>query len=130
MRRVLSILIAGCLFLPLQSCSHGGKVDVYYPLSGDTLGVFVMASIYLLPLAAAFFNKKHEQIAISLGMFTCLVGLYFVTYTATLWATHLLVGWYVYTASSLAYIVTSGLELRWLLWANRSFQRTPSAPLN
>jgi hypothetical protein len=123
MRKIFAIVIALCLLLPLQSCTHHGQTDVYYPLSGDLSGKLVMAAVYLLPLVA-FIRVKYRAIAILVGISACLAGLYFVTYTATLWASNLLVGWYTYSVASIAYLVASAFELRRVVAANYALKRT------
>ena len=121
MRKFFAIVIALCLLLPLQSCAHHGQVQVFYPLSGDLPGKLVMAAIYLLPLVA-FLRVKYRVVQILVGISACLAGLYFVTYTATIWAGSLLVGWYTYSVASIAYVVASAFELgvRWRLTSQSS----------
>ncbi|GLQ97285.1 hypothetical protein [Dyella mobilis] len=111
MRKISAIIIALCLLLPLQSCTYHGQTEILYPLSGDLPGNLAMAAIYLLPLTA-FLRIKYRISAILTGAGACLAGLYFVTFTAPSWATNLLVGWYAYSVSSLAYLVASALEFR------------------
>ena len=125
MRKISAIIIVLCLFLPLRSCTYHGQTVVSYPLSGDLLGDLFMAAIYLLPLVA-FLRVKYRIVAILVGIAACLAGLYFVTYTATIWVTQLLVGWYVYSAASLGYLVASAFELRRAMVANKSFKADAS----
>jgi hypothetical protein len=125
MRKISVIIIALCLLLPLQSCTYHGQTEVSYPLSGDLLGNLFIAAIYLLPLVA-FLRVKYRVATIFAGITACLAGLYFVTYTTAILATNLLIGWYVYLAASLAYLVASALELRRVVAANKSFKADAS----
>jgi len=117
MRKISAIVIVLCLLLPLQSCTYHGRTEVSYPLSGDLTENLIMASIYLLPLIA-FLRVKYRVSTILVGIAACLAGLYFVTFAAAIWATKLLVGWYLYSASSFVYVVTSVVEL-WRVIATR-----------
>jgi hypothetical protein len=98
---------------------------VFYPLSGDFYGNAFMLAIYLLPLVALL-RVKYRIAAILVGISACLAGLYFVTYASTIWAANLLVGWYVYSAASLVYLVASAFELRRAVAANKSFKADAS----
>lgn len=125
MRKISAIAIVLCLLFPLQSCSYRGQTEVFYPLSGDFLDKLFIVAIYVLPLMA-FLRIKYRITAILVGITACLAGLYFVTYTSTIWATNLLVGWYVYTVSSIVYLVASALELGRAVAANNSFKEDAS----
>jgi flagellar biosynthesis protein FliP len=123
MRKLSALLIAISLFLPLQSCTTDGKTNVSYPLSGDATTVALMAVIYLLPLIV-FFLPKYPRVSISIGSLACAAGLYFVTFASSILATRLLAGWYIYSASSIAYIVVSLTEFGRILAANQLLKRT------
>jgi hypothetical protein len=125
MRKISAIIIALCLLLPLQSCTYHGQTEVSYPLSGDLLGNFAMAAIYFLPLVV-FVRIKFRVSAILVGITACLAGLYFVTFTAAIWATNLLVGWYVYSAGSLTYLIASAFELRQVIAVKKSLKANVS----
>jgi hypothetical protein len=125
MRQLSAIAVALCLLLPLQSCSYHGQTEVFYPLSGDFYGNAFMLAIYLLPLVGLL-RVKYRIAAILVGISACLAGLYFVTYASTIWAANLLVGWYVYSAASLVYLVASAFELRRAVAANKSFKADAS----
>ncbi len=133
MRRVIAVLIAISLFLPLQSCSgHDGNLSTFYPLSGDLGGMLAVAAIYLLPLLA-FVRTKLKLLASLLGISACIAGLYFVSYTATQWASQLLVGWYTYTVAATGYLFASCIYLHRMYAANKRFKslardRLKSAP--
>jgi hypothetical protein len=125
MRKISAIIIALCLLLPLQSCTYHGQTEVSYPLSGDLFGNIVIAAIYLLPLVA-FLRVKYRATTILVGIAACLAGLYFVTYTAAIWATNLLVGWYIYSAGSLTHLAASVLELWRVIVPNKSLKEVIS----
>jgi hypothetical protein len=126
MRKISAIIIALSLLLPLQSCTYRGQTEVLYPLSGDLLGKLEMAAIYLLPLLV-FIRVKYRVSSILVGIAACLAGLYFVTFTAAIWATNLLVGWYVYSASSLVHLVASAFELWRVITARKMLNADASS---
>lgn len=118
MRKISAVIIALCLLLPLQSCTYHGQTEVSYPLSGDLPGNLFMAAIYPLPLVA-FLRVKYRASTMLVGITACLAGLHFVTFAAFMFATKLLVGWYVYSASCLIYLVTTVVELRQVIAAKK-----------
>lgn len=123
MRKLSALLIAISLFLPLQSCTANGKTSVTYPLSGEPMAMILMAAIYLPPLLV-FFLPKYPRISIAIGTLACSAGLYFVTFASTVFATRLLAGWYIYSASSITYIIVSLLELGRIAAAKQLLRRT------
>lgn len=117
MRKLSAIVIALCLLLPLNSCTNHGQAEVFYPLSGDLFDRFVVALIYLMPLVA-FLRIKYRASAILVGIAACVAGLYWVAFATAVWATKLLIGWYLYSVGSLVYVAASVVEL-WRVVATR-----------
>lgn len=102
--------MAVCLALPLYSCNSGGKAVTVYPSSYQIDGQIYLGLICLIPLIVLI-RPRSKWLTIA-GIAACAAGLDYMTYVPFLWATQLLAGWYVYTASSLAYIVGSIVELK------------------
>ncbi len=97
-------------------------------MSGELTTVILMAAIFLLPLVV-FLLPKYPRISISIGSLACTAGLYFVTFASTIFATRLLAGWYIYSASSIAYIIASLVELGGIVAAKQLLKRAaPAAP--
>ena len=111
-RRVSALAIALSLVLPQRSCVSGDQVAVHYPLSNvdSALSVALIASLYLLPLVVLLF-ARFRVTSLVLGIAAVAAGLYLFSYTSTLVATHLLIGWYTYTFGALAYLGASLVQL-------------------
>ena len=108
-RQISAVVIAVSLLLPQRSCIHSsGHVEIIYPLSGaDSLlfGLLIIA-FYTVPLVALFVPRFRVSGLIA-GIGAVAAGLYFFSYEAWLWASSVLVGWYVYTLGAIAYIGSS-----------------------
>lgn len=116
-RRVSALVMALALALPQSSCVNNGQVEIRYPLSGVDPGwpLALVAALYLLPLALLFVPRFRISTLIA-GIAVVCAGLYFIAYGATIAATSLLVGWYVYTTGAVTHLVASLVALRNALW--------------
>ncbi len=114
-KRAAAVLIAVSLLLPQRSCVEQGKAQILYPLSGaDLQWQVILVALFVLPLALVFMLRKG--VASMLGRIVlAAVGLYLVSYTAFVFSTKLLIGWYTYTAGASVYLIISLAEFGRLL---------------
>jgi len=107
-RKVAALLIALSLALPQRSCENGGKVDIDYPLShaDGFWSVAFIAAFFLVPLLLLLL-RRYPLTTRAAGLVVTATGLYYVSYAATILATHLLVGWYTYTIGACTYFIAT-----------------------
>ncbi|MBH9578606.1 hypothetical protein [Inhella proteolytica] len=123
--KLSSLLIAVCLFLPLQSCTLKGKEEVFFPLSGDPSQWWMVLAVYLPPLLV-WWRRLPMIWRLIASIASCTAGLYAVSFLtfALQWKGKLLLGWYVYTGASAIHL-SSSLALAWMNWrARRSARRS------
>lgn len=107
-RRVAALLVALSLALPQRSCMNGDVLEIHYPLSNvdSPLSFAIIVALFVLPLVLVLIPRFRTAILV-LGIAAAGAGLYYISYGAWLVGTHLLMGWYVYTAGMLVYLIAS-----------------------
>jgi len=125
LRRIAAVVIALSLALPQRSCVNNGKVEIEYPLSNaqDWMAIAVIGAFFLLPLALLCV-RRYRAVGLVAGVLVAAAGLYYVSYAATILATRMLVGWYVYTLGTSVYL---GATLVLLVQLVRTGVRQPAS---
>ncbi|MBU3741403.1 MAG: hypothetical protein FGM24_03850 [Candidatus Kapabacteria bacterium] len=111
-RRIAAVVMLICIALPQRACESTGKVTVYYPLTDvtDALSILGIVAVFAIPviLLALRIRPPYDQL---LGIGVAIIGLWHEGYQALQISSYVMVGWYLYIAAALAYIVTSIMVL-------------------
>ena len=101
-RRLSALVIALSLALPQRSCVSGGTTEIHYPLSSfdSYFSVIVIAALYSLPLIVLLLFRFRKT-SLMVGIVSVAAGLYLISYSASVVADKLLIGWYSYTFAAI-----------------------------
>lgn len=120
LRKIAALVMLLCIVLPQRACVYQFNTAEYYPLS-DVEGPWILfvAACYALPIVFVVALRRWPITDAISGIVIALVGLWHQGYGALQTSSYVLVGWYLYVASTLVYLVTSVLLLRSTLRSSR-----------
>jgi hypothetical protein len=124
-RRISALVIALSLALPQRSCVNDGQLEIHYPLSNadSVWSIVLITAFFVLPLILQLI-VRFRMTSLVAGIAVTGAGLYWISYGATIAASNLMIGWYMYTAGAVTYLLASLLQLQ-RAFRSLSFAKKP-----
>ena len=111
-RRIAAVVMLICIGLPQRACERSTEVKVYYPLTDvtDALSILGIVAVFAVPviLLALRVARPYDQL---LGASVALLGLWHEGFEAWRISSYVMLGWYLYIAAAVTYIIMSIVQL-------------------